>query len=192
MVRTKVDNALIWRGVEGLARVLGDRETAEELMRDYVEDLTGQRSTKALTHDQAVAVVERLKGRREQYKKADAAGGDGVTGEQVHTIAELEKKLGWRSNCMRLENFCMRVIKTGWPGNRQEAAKVIEGLKGMYLRSFDAERFEKFMLEIEYARLTSWERSFLEDARRQLEKHGRLTRLRAVDKVKEIWKKRRR
>ena len=179
----------LWGAVGSLARILG-AEDAEEMTRDYVEEMTGQRSTRELSESQAERLIEWLEGRREQYRASDRDTG-AVTLEQVATIRELEADLEWTGNAERLRGFCQRVIQRDWPWSSEEAAKVIEGLKHMMVRNFDEARFDRLMCRIDSRQLTAWEREFFEDVKGQIKRHGCPTRMGAVKKMLEIERKRR-
>jgi phage gp16-like protein len=124
---------LIWV----LARQLG-MESDE--LHEMVSVVTGKDSIKSLSVTEGMEVIEvlvRAGGRVKRRKPRPALPPNVVelvTHKQTRLIKRLEKKLGWQDNPQRLKGFTKRIIKREGIRTKQEAIKVIEGLKNMARR----------------------------------------------------------
>jgi hypothetical protein len=126
---------LIWV----LARQLG-MESDE--LHDVVSGVTGKNSIRVLSVADATDVIEvlvRAGGRiRKKRKIAPILPSNVVeivTRKQSRLIKHLERRLGWQDNPQRLKGFTKRIIKREGVRTKQEAIKVIEGLKSMARRA---------------------------------------------------------
>ena len=126
---------LIWV----LARQLG-MESDE--LHDVVSAVTGKNSIRILSVADATDVIEvlvRAGGRiRKKRKIAPILPSNVVeivTRKQSRLIKHLERRLGWQDNPQRLKGFTKRIIKREGVRTKQEAIKVIEGLKSMARRA---------------------------------------------------------
>ena len=126
---------LIWV----LARQLG-MESDE--LHDVVSAVTGKNSIRVLSVADATDVIEvlvRAGGRiRKKRKIAPILPSNVVeivTRKQSRLIKHLERRLGWQDNPQRLKGFTKRIIKREGVRTKQEAIKVIEGLKSMARRA---------------------------------------------------------
>jgi hypothetical protein len=78
--------------------------------------------------------VETKTKHRQPYLQAPDRDPDGLPSPaHLQKINELYDRLGWVENERRI-GFNRRVIKKPWPQNRDEANKIIEGLKSMVAR----------------------------------------------------------
>jgi phage gp16-like protein len=125
---------LIWV----LARQLG-MESDE--LHEMVSVVTGKDSIKSLSVTEGTEVIEvlvRAGGRVKKKRKPRPALPPNVvelvTHKQTRLMKRLEKKLGWQDNPQRLKGFTKRIIKREGIRTKQEAIKVIEGLKSMARR----------------------------------------------------------
>jgi phage gp16-like protein len=125
---------LIWV----LARQLG-MESDE--LHEMVSVVTGKDSIKSLSVTEGAEVIEvlvRAGGRVKKKRKPRLALPPNVvelvTHKQTRLIKRLEKRLGWQDNPQRLKGFTKRIIKREGIRTKQEAIKVIEGLKSMARR----------------------------------------------------------
>jgi len=118
MMITERQRRCIW----GLARRLG---LEEELLRNAVESISGQRHISRLTKDQAADLIDFLQKLISPHI---------ATPGQVWKIRDLARRLGW--NNYRLRRF----LEVRWGVSRPEwlprdrAWKVIEALKAMLKR----------------------------------------------------------
>jgi len=126
---------LIWV----LARQLG-MESNE--LHDVVSAVTGKDSIKALLVAEGTDIIEvliraggRVKKKRKPRPDLPPNVVELVTRKQTRLIKLLERRLGWHDNPERLKGFTRRVIKREGVRNKQEAMKVIEGLKNMARRA---------------------------------------------------------
>ena len=122
---------LIWV----LARQLGMESDG---LHEMVSVVTGKDSIKSLSVTEGTEVIEvlvRVGGRVKKKRKPRPALPPNVvelvTHKQTRLIKRLEKKLGWQDNPQRLKGFTKRIIKREGIRTKQEAIKVIEGLKNM-------------------------------------------------------------
>lgn len=107
----------------------------EELLHSYAEQLTGKTSIRELTIMEAVTVIDALEGR----PKTET--GNHMTKKQEHYLKCLAKENGMTDEAgeldeKRLDGFCRaryNVMRYTWL-TRQQAGKVIEGLKAMLER----------------------------------------------------------
>jgi phage gp16-like protein len=124
---------LIWV----LARQLG-MESDE--LHEMVSVVTGKDSIKSLSVTEGTEVIEvlvRAGGRVKRRQPRPALPPNVVelvTHKQTRLIKRLEKKLGWQDNPQRLKGFTKRITKREGIRTKQEAIKVIEGLKNMARR----------------------------------------------------------
>jgi hypothetical protein len=101
---------------------------------DWLERLTGRRSASALTADQRIDLIKRL--RRDGLIKERGQGGRGEgrpTSEQWAHIAALARKMGWKDGLEdgRLKAFVERTAKVSSARfiTREQATAVITGLR---------------------------------------------------------------
>ena len=132
---TRDQTKLIWV----LARQLG-MESDE--LHDVVSGVTGKNSIRALSVSDATDVIEvlvraggRVRKRRKPRPIMPPNVVEIVTRKQTRLIRHLESKLGWQDNPQRLKGFTKRIIKREGVRTKQEAIKVIEGLKSMARRA---------------------------------------------------------
>lgn len=166
----------LWGRVKKLARGGGmSSEEAEDVMRDHVFQLTNgaTRSTKGLSRNQHAELISRLDellAERPRTRAARAAVEDGqalVTPEQGEALLELGLAVGLSRE--RLRNWItghMKEVCRGmpWPQTREQASKVIEGLKAWLVRqprSQPPKVAQRAARCLEYSDLTGWERNFL-------------------------------
>jgi hypothetical protein len=126
---------LIWV----LARQLG-MESNE--LHDVVSAVTGKDSIKALLVAEGTDIIEvliraggRVKKKRKPRPDLPPNVVELVTRRQTRLIKHLERRLGWHDNPERLKGFTRRIIKREGVRTKQEAMKVIEGLKNMARRA---------------------------------------------------------
>jgi len=124
---------IIWT----LARQLG---MDSELLHETVFDVTGKDSLKKLTVPEAVGIIDGLvdDGAKIRKKRKPRRGlpenvVELLTGKQIRLIEYLVDQLGW-DNPNQLKGFNRRVIKKERICTKQEASKIIEGLKAMVNR----------------------------------------------------------
>lgn len=116
------------------AMTKGIKDMNNELLHSYVECLTGKSSIRELTKAEAGLVIDALEGKRNT--------GDHMTPKQEHYLKALAKEYGWTDETgeldeKRLDGFCRakyNVMRYSWL-TRQQASKVIEGLKAMVERN---------------------------------------------------------
>ena len=124
---------IIWT----LARQLG---MDSELLHETVFDVTGKDSLKKLTVPEAIGIIDGLvddgaKVRKKRKPRRDLPENvvELLTGKQIRLIEYLVDQLGW-DNPNQLKGFNRRVIKKDRICTKQEASKIIEGLKAMVNR----------------------------------------------------------
>lgn len=108
----------------------------KEDLHDYIECLTGKTSIRNLTIMEAVTVIDALEGRPRTET------GNHMTPKQEHYLKVLAKENGMIDETgeldeKRLDGFCRArysVMRYSWL-TRQQASKVIEGLKAMVERN---------------------------------------------------------
>lgn len=108
----------------------------EDLLHSYIEQLTGKESIRELTIMEAVTVIDALEGKRQ------AKDSDHMTAKQEYYLKCLAKEAGMmdedgRLDDKRLDGFCRaryNIMRYSWL-TRQQAGKVIEGLKAMIERN---------------------------------------------------------
>lgn len=191
-LRRQKQNKELWGLVGKLAKEYGSNDrAAEDYMRDVVEEVSGQRSTRLLTGVQAAKVIWELDREIFWQSLRDKNEPDiEATGPQLWIVKRLFKELGIDTP-ERQEGFCRRVIHKDWPETRGEANKLYEGLEAMWMRRFKHKAFD-MILELEACgTLTDWEWGFLQDAKRQIEKRETLKSAGALHKLLEIYGKRR-
>ncbi|MBW1770281.1 MAG: DUF1018 domain-containing protein [Deltaproteobacteria bacterium] len=111
-------------------------------LHDVVSAVTGKDSIKALSVAEGTDIIEvliraggRVKKKRKPRPDLPLNVVELVTRRQTRLIKHLEKRLGWKDNTERLKGFTRRVIKREGVRTKQEAMKVIEGLKSMARRA---------------------------------------------------------
>jgi len=121
---------MIWT----LARQLG---MDDELVHEMVFQVTGKDSLKKLSVPEAVGVIDGLvddgaRIRRKRIKRMRVGPNviELLTGKQIRLIEYLVDQLGWE-NPNQLTGFNRRVIKKERICTKQEASKIIEGLKAI-------------------------------------------------------------
>lgn len=121
------------RKIHVLAR---DKGMDTENLHDYIECLTGKTSIRNLTIMEAVTVIDALEGRQKSESE------NHMTKKQEHYLKCLAKENGMIDETgeldeKRLDGFCRaryNVMRYSWL-TRQQASKVIEGLKAMVERN---------------------------------------------------------
>jgi hypothetical protein len=193
--RTSAQNRQIWGLVGQLARLTGlDGEDAEELMRQEVEALSGQRSTAQLTESQASKLIKRLKylvwqagGGREKQKRPKSPL-EPITKAMQQVIQHLWEDAGIYQPQSR-QSFTKRICGgKPWPQTLDDGSKLIEALKSVVERRASlADLFCRCtrLLTQRGRQLTEWEREFLVKIRAEL-KEGRMIKSGAIGKLKEI------
>ena len=134
--RTLEQNKIMWA-------LIGDLGLGEDALRDVVFFYTRQRSTKALTVDQARQVINSLvelqKGGGDfplpSGERTKVRGKRGIiTQEQQEYIYRLFQQLGWTESSRRT-GFTKKQLKgKAWPQTNTEAGKLIQALKNMLKR----------------------------------------------------------
>jgi len=111
-------------------------------LHDVVSAVTGKDSIKALSVAEGTDIIEVLIRAGGRVKKKSKPRPDLppnvvelVTRRQTRLIKVLERRLGWQDNPERLKGFTRRIIKREGVRTKQEAMKVIEGLKSMARRA---------------------------------------------------------
>ncbi|HUV59811.1 MAG TPA: phage protein GemA/Gp16 family protein [Desulfatiglandales bacterium] len=124
---------MIWT----LARQLG---MDNELLHEMVFNVVGKDSLKKLTVPEAIGIIDGLiddgaRVRRKRIKRLRVGPNviELLTGKQIRLIEYLVDQLGW-NNPNQLTGFNRRVIKKERICTKQEASKIIEGLKAMVNR----------------------------------------------------------
>ena len=125
--KTNYQNRRIW----GMANQLA---LEEELLRDVVEEITGQRRISALSFDQAhdviMALTRQLNKVRQGHRRMGAPS-DRVSQNQLRAIMILRVRRGW--DIWQLRSWMKRsfgVQREEWLTNKI-ASKVIQGLQAM-------------------------------------------------------------
>ena len=118
-----------------LARQIG---MDSDCLHEIIFWITGKESMKDLSVLEAKEVIDSLVQDGAKVKKKRSLPRylppnvvEMVTPKQVQFITYLEKKLGWQDNPERLKGFLRRIIKRESVRTKQEAIKVIQGLKNM-------------------------------------------------------------
>lgn len=171
-----------------LARVVGNQEHAEQILREIVREISGQPSTRALTIAQANAVMIRLNGAAQVEKSLVTPRGPRRpgTGSQEWLARKLARDLWW-DDCKgqgrrpgdprtpdqilldRFTGFVKRILKgQPWPTTRSSWNNVIEALAAIYIRERAADlppRILAIRQAIDAGRinLTAWESRFFAD-----------------------------
>lgn len=121
---------IIWT----LARQLG---MDSKLLYAMVFNIVGKDSLKKLTVPEAIGIIDGLiddgaRVRRKRIKRLRVGPNvvELLTGKQIRLIEYLVDQLGW-DNPNQLKGFNSRVIKKERICTKQEASKIIEGLKAM-------------------------------------------------------------
>ena len=202
-VRTVTQNRQLWGLVGQLAKLTGlGKEEAVELMRQECAEISGQRSSAALTGPQAAKLIAKLK-----YLAWRASGGEGrakskeqrtktysplesVSKAMLELIEHLWEDARIYQGKSR-QGFTKRITGKPWPQTIDDGSKLIEALKGVVeRRSSLVELFCRAnrLLKQRADRLTDWERGFLEKIREEL-RSGRMITSGAIGKLKEIENK---
>jgi len=106
-------------------------------LHEFVFQITGKESIKTLSVLEAKEVIDTLvlNGAKVTRKRLPKPLPPNVvelaTRQQMKYIRDLEKKLDWQDNARRLEGFLKKIIRRKRVRTKQEAMKVIEGLKSM-------------------------------------------------------------
>jgi len=124
---------MIWT----LARQLG---MDSELLHEMVFEVTGKDSLKKLTVPEAVGIIDglvndgaKVRKKRKPRRNLPENVVELITGRQIRLIEYLVDQLGW-NNPNQLTGFNRRVIKKERICTKQEASKIIEGLKAVMNR----------------------------------------------------------
>jgi hypothetical protein len=124
---------LIWT----LARQLG---MDGDLLHSIVFYATGKDSLKKLSALEAAAIIDvliedgaKVKKKRKPRRELPENVVELVTGEQIRLIEYLVDQLGW-NHPEQLKGFNKKVIKKERIATKQEASKIIEGLKAILNR----------------------------------------------------------
>lgn len=165
--RTLSQNNAMWGLALQISKLVGEGE-GEARLRDIIEELTGQRSTRRLTFAQAeelkrrlakdIAVIARHKGRQ------DAAPGDLPSPVQLETIESIRATL--QISLAGLQSIAQRACGRKWPQTRVEAGKLHEALTAIWNR--DVRKGGPALMNRIAALqgrdgLDSWKRKFLAD-----------------------------
>ena len=185
--RTPEQNRRLWRLVGELAEAAGiDKPAAEEIMRNIVERISGQRSTKELTSAQAEAVIKTLKARIADVRRAQTRELGVVSRREHELINGLLKLLGMDSLKQRT-GIIRRVIKKPLIETEEDARAVIEALAAMAERRYDVRRILHSLTKPDiYFAMTDWERSFVNnllDREEKIERNRASTRRRRTTKL---------
>ena len=132
--KRNTDLALIHVAAKALFGDCGKGGLGRADYEDWLEKLTGARSASALTADQRIALIKRL--RADGVIMARGQGGrhrDRPTSEQWAHIAQLARKMGWKDG---LEDAALRafVVRTAKVSSarfitKEQASAVITGLR---------------------------------------------------------------
>lgn len=119
----------------------------DDVYRDILRTAAGVTSSKDLDARGFRSLMARFeelgfRGTRQARPRSRAVPGERdpealVTGEQLRLLRHLFAELGF-DTLLRQGAFCERVCKRRWPQTRAEASKVIEALKRMRSRGYDA------------------------------------------------------
>lgn len=133
--RTLGQNNQMWSLASQLSKLVGEGE-GEARMRNIIEEITGQRSTRRLTYAQAeevkkrlakdIAVIARHKGRQQ------AAPGDLPTPAQLATIESIRATL--HISLPGLQSIAKKACGRAWPQTREEAGKLHNALAAIWNR----------------------------------------------------------
>ncbi len=185
--RTVEQNRRLWAIVGKLARYVGGREAAEVMMRDLVQKIMGQPSTRLLSSHQMEEIISPLNAILKHREKACAAPepDELPTQRQMDTIEHLRKDLAIHPQGLR--KLCQRIVKKPWPQTRAEAMKLQEALSAMLLRKIPKDELSQRVAKLLFLDegLTAWEKNFLEDLNRRLAGGERLF-VGSIKKLKEI------
>lgn len=152
----------LWTALGRLQKLAGfDKETGEEILRNIVFDISGQRSTRRLSPAQAREVLQiinekadaeenerdrKLKaaGESTDYRESTRAGRSAtedsnatITREQSTALLQLASLLDWgRPQLQRWIRDRMKSVCQGapWPQTRGQATKLHEGLEAIVMR----------------------------------------------------------
>ncbi|MGE5551920.1 MAG: regulatory protein GemA, partial [Bacteroidota bacterium] len=107
----------------------------DDLYREILRQEAQAESSAALTYRQFDRVMARMRklGFRRRRQVRPAEPGALITREQQEKLQALYAALGWTAS-NRQQGFNRRQIARPWPQTRQEANKVIEGLKKILAR----------------------------------------------------------
>lgn len=114
-----------------------------DLLHDMVFSEFGSDSLKRLSDSQGLAIIERISGKKQYYKKCSPKGM--ASESQKKYISDMSYKLGWGDNVQRLSGFLKKyagVESVEWL-TIKGASKVIEGMKKMIERKSLNEDKEK-------------------------------------------------
>ncbi len=121
-----------------LAQQLG---MGSDELHELVSGVTGKDSIRALSVIEGHVVIETLiragaivRKRQKTRRALPPNVVEIVTRKQTRLIKYLENRLGWQENPQRLKGFTKRIIKREGVRTKQEAMKLIEGLKNMARR----------------------------------------------------------
>jgi len=110
-------------------------------LHELVLGHTGKDSIKALSVTEGREIIEalihvggKIKKKRKPQRDLPLNVVELVSKEQRLLIKYLERELGWDSNPQRLQGFAKRIIKRGSVSTKQEAIKIIQGMKSILKR----------------------------------------------------------
>jgi len=158
-VRSQGQNKALWAAVSKLVKQGLSKDDAESVMRATVKAVSGQESTRALSSEQAAAVLTRLFGDKKQrpartrqpQRAAELspapAPAELVTPAQQEYLGKLLESLGMDSRAYR--GFCQRMLQHPWPQNRLEGGKVTEGLEAMLRRRYTKSVLARYARDIQ-------------------------------------------
>lgn len=121
-----------------LARQVGMNS---DQLHEMVSGHTGKNSIKALSITEGREIIEaliqiggKIKKKRKPQRDLALNVVELISREQRLLIKHLERALGWNNNSQRLKGFAKRIIKKETISTKQEAVKIIQGMKGILKR----------------------------------------------------------
>lgn len=142
------DRRKLIAGIHAQAHALG---LADDVRRDMQAKLVGVPSTKDMSLGQLSIVWSRLtalaqdaglaKPKRRRPGRDERLPAAPPTQEQLEKIEQLYADLGVRPSADMMA-LCRRITTHPWPQNREEANKLIEGMKAMHARGWKPRKSE--------------------------------------------------
>lgn len=136
------DRRKLIAGIHAQAHTL---QLDDETRREMQQQMVGVGSTKDMSLGQLSTVWSRLtvqandaglgRGKRKRHGRDERQAAEPPTTEQLAFIAQLYDALGVRPNADMLA-LARRITGHPWPQNREEANKLIEGMKAMHARGW--------------------------------------------------------
>lgn len=133
---TSAQNRMIWGLVGQLAKQGLGREEAEELLRDIIEGVSGQRSPKALDCAGATIVIDRFKAKVEgrPTKAPPRSKRPTITKRLQRALDQVRGALGFSPR--EYAAFGRRMLGHPWPQTNDEGIKLYEGMEAMLRRRY--------------------------------------------------------